>query len=294
MASKVFDTLVSLGLTSDQTSVLFNKGTRDVDEVEVWKDSRSGVIFIKDFYVGDSEYARGDYRADELSDPTIGRRDLEVVCDAERRVKECLRFVAGKRILDFGCGAGDFLKLVRPYCEDVLGVELQKSFITSLEREGVRCVEDVAEVEDHSLDVIVSFHVIEHLPDPLEVLSVLRKKLRPGGVILIEVPNANDFLLATCRNEYFKRFTLWSQHLILHTKGSLSAFLSEVGFVDVAVKGIQRYPLSNHLNWLINDEPGGHKSPLSFFDTAELASAYEAALGNVGQTDTLLAIAKVK
>ena len=43
--------------------------------------------------------------------------------------------------------------------------------------------------------MIFSFHVIEHLQDPIDTLSILKNKIISGGKILIGVPHAKDFLL---------------------------------------------------------------------------------------------------
>jgi len=111
--------------------------------------------------------------------------------------------------------------------------------------------------------------------------------------LVIEVPHANDFLLSTLNNDEFKQFTLWSQHLILHTKESLCRILRYAGFEDIRIEGVQRYPLSNHLNWLANGKAGGHKSPLSLIDSPTLTNAYSDSLARIDATDTLVAIAKV-
>ena len=86
---------------------------------------------------------------------------------------------------------------------------------------------------------------------------------------------------------------MWSQHLILHSKNSLNKFLEYVGFQNILIKGIQRYPLSNHLHWILNKKPGGHQSHLAFIDTDDLTKAYEQTLANLDSTDTLLAIAEI-
>jgi 2-polyprenyl-3-methyl-5-hydroxy-6-metoxy-1,4-benzoquinol methylase len=139
---------------------------------------------------------------------------------------------------------------------------------------------------------MVSFHVLEHLPDPIEVLTEIKLKVKSGGLVIIEVPHARDLLL-TLGNKEYKNFTLWSQHLILHTRDSLRKLLRYTGFTDVEIEGVQRYPLSNHLNWLANGKPGGHKSPLSIIDSDELSKAYCNSLSKLDQTDTLVAVARV-
>ncbi len=105
------------------------------------------------------------------------------------------------------------------------------------------------------------------------------------------MPHAGDFLISTLKEESFIKFTLNSQHLILHTKNSLNAFLSDANFSDIVIKGIQRYYLSNHLGWLKNKKPGGRMSNLSFLDNHAIKEIYENSLSSIESTDTLISIA---
>jgi len=291
--TSIYHTLEKLGVTSKQTRELFNNRTRDIDNLNVWKDSISGVIYIDEFYTGNQTYIDGSYQNDKDLELKTGKPDFEKERDAQRRFKSNLKFVAGKRVGDFGCGSGDFLSLVKPYCENVLGIELQQNYVDLLNSNGITCTNDLANVENKSLDIIVSFHVIEHLPNPLNTLSELISKIVSGGQILIEVPHANDFLLSTVCCDEFKQFTLWSQHMVLHTRETLRKTLEYVGLQDIQIEGVQRYPLSNHLNWLVNGEPGGHKSPISIIDSDALSEVYQNSLARIDATDTLVAIAKV-
>jgi len=291
--NNIFQTLEKLGLTSKQSRVLYSNRTRDKENLKVWKDSKSGVIYIDDFYIGNETYVTGSYRNDKVGDLASERPDFERNSDAQRRFSSNLEFVAGKKIVDFGCGSGDFLKLVQPYCTEATGVDLQQNYLDELNANGILCTNDIETIEDNSLDRIVSFHVLEHLPDPIKNLSALKRKIVSGGQILIEVPHAKDFLLSSVECEKFKQFTLWSQHLILHTRESLQKMLEFVGFKEIKIKGVQRYPLSNHLYWLSEGKPGGHKSQLSSLDSENLVEAYQNSLSLIDATDTLVAIAKV-
>ena len=293
MTTTILQTLEKLGLSSKQSRVLFNDRTRDVDGLKVWKDSKSGVIYIDDFYTGDDTYIDDSYRDNNPVELTTGKPGFERTVDAKRRVKSNLKFVAGKKMADFGCGSGDFLRLVQPYCNEVVGVELNQNYVDELNADDISCVNSLNAIDDKSLDVIVSFHVIEHLPNPLETLSELMRKVVSGGQVLIEVPHANDFLLSAVACEEFKQFTLWCQHLVLHTRESLRKTLEFVGLKDIQIEGVQRYPLSNHLNWLANGKAGGYKSPLSVLDSDVLFNAYQSSLARIDATDTLVAVAKV-
>ena len=67
MTNSVFETLKKIGVTSETTKKFFNARTRDVEGLNVWKDSQSGVVFIDDFYTGDETYVDGGYRDDQSS-----------------------------------------------------------------------------------------------------------------------------------------------------------------------------------------------------------------------------------
>ena len=210
---EIFLTLQKLGLTSEKSRVLFNDGTRDSSKVKVWKDKISGVIYIDNHYIGDDFYKVNEYK----------KADYEGDCDIKRRLKKYGKFVINKKMVDFGCVTGDFLKAVSNKCEFASGVELSSGFRNKLINEKIKCLESLNELEDNFLDIIVAFHVIEHLSNPLEILAEIMQKIKSGGQVLIEVPNANDFLLSS--SEEFKQFTLWSQHLVLHTRESLRRIL---------------------------------------------------------------------
>jgi len=146
---------------------------------------------------------------------------------------------------------------------------------------------NINELPDNKFDIMSLFHVFEHLTDPIDFLNIAYSKLKIGGRIIIEVPHARDFLITTLNNEEFKRFTFWSEHLILHTRQSLQKFLEFSGFDNITIQGVQRYPVSNHLYWLSNGKPGGHVK-WDFFRNDNLDNAYSSTLASLDATDTLV------
>ncbi len=289
----ILKTLNELELANN--SVLFHKGTRDNSNIDVYRDLNSGVIYIKDYFVGEEEYSEGEYRKEvaKKANYDFSVKDFMRVNDCARRVKENSPFYIGKDITDFGCGYGDFLKETKELTKSSVGIELQLDCIKELNNFGIRCENSLDMLKNNSIDTFFLFHSFEHLPEPLKILKEIKCKLRKNGKLIIEVPHANDFLISTIKDENFINFTLWSQHLILHSKNSLNKILEYVGFQNILIKGIQRYPLSNHLHWIINKKPGGHQSQFAFIETNYLTKAYEQTLANLDSTDTLLAIAEI-
>ncbi len=144
------------------------------------------------------------------------------------------------------------------------------------------------EAAGNGYDLITAFHVVEHLLDPRSMISSLAQKLQPQGRMIIEVPSAEDALLTLYDCNPFQRFTYWSQHLYLFNAATLELLARQAGLRVVAIQHYQRYPLSNHLHWLSQGQPGGHQK-WTFLDTPELTRAYASTLAAIGKTDTLIA-----
>ena len=282
--------LTELGLVDDKHIEVLSDDTRDVPGLKVFRDRKTGIIFVDDFYTGDEAYKEGGYW--QKKQKISGAPDYERVMDLERRLEGYKQFYVGKNILDFGCGKGQFISHAQALTGSVCGVELEKKCVEDLMAAGVPCVENVNDVENLSIDTIFGFHSFEHVHEPVEILKELRQKLVKNGKIVLEVPHAGDFLINRLACKDFIDFTLYSQHLILHTRNSLHAFLMHAGFQNIVIQGKQRYPLSNHLNWLAAGKPGGHKNIVSAIDNEELRNAYENSLQMIDATDTLVAIAE--
>lgn len=289
--NNIFETLSQIGVASIENREIFSDSTRDMNNLKVYRDRKSGVIYIDEHFGGEEIYTDAEYRRSEGPSKTE-TRSYEATLDAERRIRDYRAYVAGRRALDFGCGDGAFLKALAHTTTYCCGVELQQDYLDALNEVGIPCVTSLDDVPDESLDTVVCFHVLEHLPQPLPVLEDMKRVLKPGGTAVFEVPHANDFLLTHLQSEAFKAFTLWSQHLVLHTRESLLRLLQFSGLGQIVIEGVQRYPLSNHLTWLSSNRPGGHKLPMAAIDTPALTEAYEAALNRIDATDTLVAIAR--
>ena len=282
----VRDYLAGIGVVSDDTVEVFAERTRDA-EVSVLRDSSSGVIFIDNFYVGLDEYRTAEYRGEGEQPP------LEDLLDTDRRISSHSSLIHNRRIVDFGFGDGSFLLAAKKMAKAVAGVEIEERAIEFGHRTGIQVYQTVLDVES-PVDTIFAFHVLEHLPNPAEFLESARICLgATSGVLVVEVPHARDFLLTSLGLSEFKDHTLWSQHLVLHTRQSLEKTLAREGFEVLSVEGVQRYGLGNHLGWLAKKLPGMHKEPLfSNFSSSVLNEHYGAVLKSLDLTDTLVAIAR--
>ncbi len=212
--SSIRETLLRLGLINEENVEVFSEKTRDKENLTVYKDNKTKVIFIHEHYVGDEEYENGNYRNQPMPLMESQSGNLEDILDNERRYKKYRQFVVNKNICDYGCGEGSFLRLSKPVAKSVFGVEIQKNFNVAINNEGIKCFSKLDELTE-PIDTFFLFHCLEHLPDPISTLKEIHSKLKSSGEgkIVIEVPHARDFLLDQLESEPFKNFTLWSQHL---------------------------------------------------------------------------------
>jgi SAM-dependent methyltransferase len=91
------------------------------------------------------------------------------------------------RILDVGCGLGDFLLFYR----DIVGVDINKdcvNYCKSFNLNVELMVVDILPFDDNSFDSIILDNVIEHIENPSNLLSEIKRVLTPNGILLVGVP----------------------------------------------------------------------------------------------------------
>ena len=137
-----------------------------------------------------------------------------------------------KRSLDIGSSSGEFVFLMHLLGFEAKGIEPHVGYATyAREMLGVdtrngtlqHCLSNE---EPGSLDVISMFHVLEHLPEPVSALRTMGSKLKPEGLIYIEVPNA----LRLCSPHYM----FFRAHTLYFTGPTLRNLLEVAGFKIVS------------------------------------------------------------
>ena len=295
--NKIIDDLIQLNISDSESLEHFNDKTRDRLGLESFKCKKSKVIVLKDvhfdedYYLQNDHYHKSNENLTKTSKETIQIHPLD---DDKRRFNSYKTMLKGKSILDFGSGKGGFIKLCNEITSNCCAVELEEKNRLSLNEQGIECFEKIQDLGDRKFDYVTLNHVFEHLIRPLDYISIFHEVLNKDGVLIIEVPHAQDFLLDTLNLQAFKDFTLWSEHLILHTKKSLELFVTHNDkFKLLEIKGFQRYSLLNHLFWLKEGRPGGHEL-LNDIEDSEFHQHYQNYLNKINQTDTIIGFFKKK
>lgn len=139
----------------------------------------------------------------------------------------------GKRILDIGCGAGNFLLECKKNGFDVFGVDTSETACNiakgKITAEKIKnCVLSEAHFEDNYFDVITMFHVLEHSSDVKNLLQEIKRILKPSGVLYVEVPNRESLEYILFKENWFSFDAPY--HLNHFSKDNLKNILNESGF----------------------------------------------------------------
>lgn len=92
----------------------------------------------------------------------------------------------GGRILDFGCGGGGIIQRLSAAYR--VGIEVNDAAARIARSQGIEVFDSLDQIPDMSVDVAISFHAIEHVDYPLDILRGIGRVVRPGGRIRLVVP----------------------------------------------------------------------------------------------------------
>lgn len=135
------------------------------------------------------------------------------------------------RILDVGCGRGVALRALVDQGFEVYGHEISLHAVRGIDpRIQVRIAPSLAEANfpEAFFDKIVFWHVLEHTPNPHEVLIEAHRTLKPGGVIIVAVPNFSSWQATWAESTWFHLDP--PRHLFHFPLPALVRLLKEIGF----------------------------------------------------------------
>ena len=196
----------------------------------VYQNPRLPVDEIKEFY--DSEYIAHRKKKDwgmltPLYEHAMSKHDRE----KDKIVNQFCKLTSETKVLDVGCAVGTFLLHInKKYHCKISGVDFKENLsYPGFEKidfhQGLFYEQDLPE---KTFDVITMWHFFEHDYDPNKTLEFAKKLLKPGGIIIIEVPRLDSFT--------FKLFnSKWPgvqapQHTALYDKKSILAMLKKHGY----------------------------------------------------------------
>lgn len=186
-----------------------------------------GKIYSEDYYRAKGADPLTDYMF-ELEHPgaSIRLHELAGIVEAVRSIVGPL---AGKSWLDFGCGNGGLVRYLKTAAPDAkLTIGFEEGWIADEARRNQIDILTEAELEafDGSFDVVTAIEVLEHVFDPVETLSRVKRLLKPGGLFFYTTGNAAPFQKDLLKWSY----VIPEIHVGFFNPKSVSVALEKAGF----------------------------------------------------------------
>lgn len=261
-----------------------HKGTRDNSDIDVMRCPNCSLVFLSHMDHITNELYEDNGQAKSTADIEINAYNF----DTTKRLQDYAGALAAKTVLDYGCGRGAFATKLKNdgITRDIYTLEPNLAYKPFLAKH-FNHLDQLSDAKDNTFDYITLFHVLEHIPDPAEILNSFYNKLKKGGKIILEVPHSEDALLTLYGSAAFSDFTYWSLHLYLFNRRTLELLASMTPYKISYIRYYQRYGLTNHLHWLSKEAPGG-QNKWYFLNDGAMDKLYENKLAELGLTDTIV------
>ena len=169
------------------------------EEFRLLKDESIDLVFT--YPQPTDEKLASYYESEDYISHTDGKRSLfekAYQFDKNIALKKKLTLInefqqSKGQLLDIGTGTGDFLSQAKQNGWQIIGVEPNEKAKNIALTKGVTYIDKTSELEDHSVDVVTMWHVLEHVPDVNSQIKELKRLLKPNGTIVIAVPNFNSY-----------------------------------------------------------------------------------------------------
>ncbi len=188
-------------------------------------DATLASIYSESYFLG-SEDERAGSRVAELK-----RATAALYVDAIVRHMKTVQ----PRLLEIGCGSGDFLMEAQSRGFEVEGLEYSEHATeVANERLGRRAVRtgslETARLPANTYNVVVAFDVIEHVRNPKHTLECMHSALDRGGVVAIVTPSLDSWSRRVLGRYWMEYKT---EHLVYFDRQSLRRLLEETGFTEI-------------------------------------------------------------
>jgi 2-polyprenyl-6-hydroxyphenyl methylase / 3-demethylubiquinone-9 3-methyltransferase len=174
--------------------------------------------------VDPAEIAKFDAAAPRWWDPDGEFRPLHDLNPARLDYIEARAGLAGRQVLDVGCGGGLLAEGMARRGARVLGIDLALEALAVARLHALEtgvaveyrqiAVETLAESAAAGFDVVTCLEMLEHVPDPAAIVAALARLVRPGGHVIVSTINRNAkaFALAIVGAEYVMRLLPTGTH----------------------------------------------------------------------------------
>lgn len=259
----------------------------DRQEVRIGRCKKCGLLQVLDFsYVNVSRYKADSYFPEKLS--PIWKKEERWNLKRIKVLQQNLPDSPSRKVLDFGCGIGGFLKRAQGKFFRVIGYDLSKRMVSIHKKNGLECYNNLRKIP-RDINTITLFHVLEHCVKPWKLIGDLLRQFKLVDRIIIETPNTEEALINWFNNSSYRKNHYSSDHVYYFTNSTLEKVAEKGGLKVIVSTQIQRYTLGNTFGWLEMHRGGGQRK-WPIFNNQEFHSVYERALVKEGVADSVFLI----
>ncbi|WP_118179402.1 bifunctional 2-polyprenyl-6-hydroxyphenol methylase/3-demethylubiquinol 3-O-methyltransferase UbiG [Paraburkholderia phosphatilytica] len=168
--------------------------------------------------------------------------------------------LAGKRVLDIGCGGGILSESMAELGASVKGIDLSTQALGVADLHSLEsgitvdyeeiAAEALAAREPETYDVVTCMEMLEHVPEPAAIVAACAKLVKPGGWVFYSTLNRNlkSYLFAVIGAEYIAQMLPKGTHDYERfiKPSELAGFIRTAGLHTAGIKGIVYHPLTKH------------------------------------------------
>lgn len=263
------------------------------ENFELFEDSKTGVLYTLPQPIENlgKYYESKNYISHTDGKKSIFERFYQIAKSINLNNKlELIRNVStGKKILDYGCGVGDFLEHLQKNGYDVLGMEPNDSARRIAQSKiGVEKVTSTElEQNNQKYDIITLWHVLEHIPNLNEIIHLLKKHLNENGRLIIAVPNHKSYDAA-----YYGKY--WAAYDVPRHLWHFSATSMHKLFNNFGMKIESTHPmkLDSFYVSLLSEKYKGNK--LGFLNAIRIGLKSNAKAMKTGEYSSLIYVIKAE
>lgn len=255
---------------SSDNKIIYNY-TR-FEKNDILKCNSCGLVFLKITESGEriEESYVSKYRSrtdNPILTPEQLFNDPVVHQDSEKRInwleKTC-GSLKDKRIVEIGSASGHFLNTLHSHGANVTGIEYDIKSVEYSRSKGLDIYSNSFQIASFKdLDIVVMFHTLEHVLDPISLVNSIYHALKlEGGKFMGEVPNQDDWRISIFNCNAVKRFHYDPCHYYYFTPISLYTILQKTGFYlkNIDLSSVERYNSLLQLTRIINGYYNGNIS----------------------------------
>jgi len=198
-------------LTQKELEKYYPKGYYAFDKIKTKEESRKVRLrlFLYDLYYNNS----------------LGNNILKILCSPFKFLIRGTQIIPGQKLLDIGCGSGQFLYEMKQFYMDVQGIEPGKIFKSDF---NIKPDLIKAKYKKESFDLITMNHVLQHVNNPKEMVKEIYRILKQNGLFIVSASNTRSLAYEIFKKDWFQLDV--PRHLFNLSDKQLIKFLEERGF----------------------------------------------------------------